>query len=355
MLYGKLTPDAVEKLRRQLAIEENEARVVRAGIGERRRTVEWARAEQGRALAGLRAAESDQRVAEQTYREAERAAQAAGKQASAFLEADRSASYSLELLQKLLGQRPAQEQQDPELLKQLATAREALAASEAARKSAAGFARESLKQFARAKADLENSRRTLEKARLAVLTADADLRRAEAEYRLDKLRAEALEKGARALSARIERGEVEQTYSEVLKLCSKRIDAYAKLSDKAQNTETKVKTIFGGVTGGVAAVGSTLTGALSSSEAGGSSWYAKPSLWTGITTALLTTVGTIVTLTISPRYQQQVNRYSSKIRTIKERLSQIGWLLGHLPSTWSASDRARWSGTIAELKGLCAP
>jgi hypothetical protein len=352
-LPGKLSPRAVERLRGVLTTQQGELRVLKAGLGERRRAVAWARAEHQRTLALLRTAEAAFTVADRVYQDAERSATAAGKQANAFLEADRSASLSLELLQRLMQGRAGPEGNDKELLEQLQKAREAISATESARRSAMGHARESLDRFAQAKREMEEAKREVDKARLAVLTADSDLRRAEAEFRLDQLRSETLEKSTRDLTRQIEQGEVEQTYSDVYKRCTRVIDRQSKASDRSQATETKIKTLFGALTGGVATIGSSVASGLSSAQSSETRWYNRASLWVGIGTAVLTTVGTIVTLTISPRYQQRINRHATKSREIRERLASLGWLVGYSPASWSKRDRQKWSATLAELKGLC--
>lgn len=136
------------------------------------------------------------------------------------------------------------------------------------------------------------------------------------------------------------------------RICNKRVTVLQFEQDQAKKKKEKFKTAMGSVTGAVGTAGGAI-GGIGAFVIDSPDTIKMLSGVTGIVTAGLGAVGSVVTLVVSPGEEQLKSTTASLEAIDKKRDVGRNLLTNKDPSKWTEEDKAAWAKIQQELADLC--
>jgi len=146
--------------------------------------------------------------------------------------------------------------------------------------------------------------------------------------------------------------EVTREASRADRICTQRQAALRFEQEQAKKEQEKFKTIMGSITGGIGTVGGGITG-VGAYVIDSPDTMKTVSGITGIVTAGLGAVGSLVTLFVKPG-DAKVKSTSESLLAIEQKKDAARTALTQKdPSTWSEEEKAAWAKAEKDLEDAC--
>jgi len=146
--------------------------------------------------------------------------------------------------------------------------------------------------------------------------------------------------------------DVVRTAERVDRVCGSREAQLLYDYQEAKQDQEKFKTTMGSITGGVGTVGGAV-GGIGAYVIDSPDTMKKVAGVTGIVTAGLGAVGSVVTLLVSPGASKMKSTSQSLTSIEEKRAAARAALGGKDPSTWSDAEKEAWTKAAKDLEASC--